>query len=129
MITARIAVAAILLAATSWIVWYGLDRALAAACRRSSCRSVSPRRPVLRLPAAVLRMGIPEARQVRGLVLSRSGAGSPAAGARCGRVRLARARARCGRARRGGALRARCATAGAPARAPPPAPGRTTACG
>jgi len=72
MITARIAVAAILLAATSWIVWYGLDRALG--------RSLPAQLVSVGVAAAaggfvylraVLRMGIPEARQVRGLVLSR----------------------------------------------------------
>jgi len=76
MITARIAVASILLAATSWIVWYGLDHALGRSLPAqlvSVCVAAAAGGFVYM--RAVLRMGIPEARQVRGLVLSRFGRG------------------------------------------------------
>ena len=74
MITARIAIASILLAAASWIVWYALDRALGRTLP-AQLVSVGAAAAVggfiyLR---AVLRMGIPEARQVHRLVLSRFG--------------------------------------------------------
>jgi putative peptidoglycan lipid II flippase len=72
MITARIAVASLLLAATSWIVWYGLDRALGRSLPAQLLSvGVAAAAGGFVYMRAVLRMGIPEARQVRGLVLSR----------------------------------------------------------
>ncbi len=74
MITARIAVASILLAAASWIVWYALDSALGRTLP-AQLVSVGAAAAVggFIYMRAVLRMGIPEARQVRGLVLGRFG--------------------------------------------------------
>jgi putative peptidoglycan lipid II flippase len=74
MITARIAVASVLLAGASWIVWYALDRLLG---RSFPAQLVSVGAAAAVGGAiymlAVLRMGIPEARQVRRLVLARFG--------------------------------------------------------
>jgi putative peptidoglycan lipid II flippase len=74
MVTARIAVASVLLAGASWIVWYGLDRALG---RTLPAQLVSVGAAAVLggfiYMRAVLIMGIPEARQVRGLVLARFG--------------------------------------------------------
>jgi putative peptidoglycan lipid II flippase len=72
MITARIAVASILLAAASWVVWYALDRLLGRSLP-AQLLSVGAAAIVggFIYMRAVLRMGIPEARQVRGLVLGR----------------------------------------------------------
>ncbi len=76
MITARIAVASVLLAATSWIVWYGLDHALGRSLPAQLVSvGVAAAAGGFVYMRAVLRMGIPEARQVRGLVLSRFGRG------------------------------------------------------
>jgi len=74
MITARIAVASVLLAAASWIVWYALDRALGRTLP-AQLVSVGVAAAVggLIYMRAVLRMGIPEARQVRALVGARFG--------------------------------------------------------
>jgi putative peptidoglycan lipid II flippase len=74
MVTARIAVASILLAAASWVVWYALDRLLgrsfpAQLVSVGAAATVGGAAYML----AVLRMGIPEARQVRQLVLARFG--------------------------------------------------------
>jgi len=72
MITARIAVASALLAGVAWAVWYGLDRLLG--------RSVGAQLAAVGTAAlvggfiymrTVLAMRIPEARQVRSLVLGR----------------------------------------------------------
>jgi putative peptidoglycan lipid II flippase len=74
MITARIAVASALLAAVSWVVWFLLDRLLG--------RSVPAQIVSVGAAAAVggyiymravLRMRVPEARQVQRLVLGRLG--------------------------------------------------------
>jgi putative peptidoglycan lipid II flippase len=74
MITARITIAAVLLAVVSWVVWYALDRALGRTLP-AQLVSVGAAAAVggLVYLRAVLRMGIPEARQVRGLVLARFG--------------------------------------------------------
>jgi len=74
MITARIAVASVLLAAVSWIVWYALDRALGRTLP-AQLVSVGAAAAVggFIYMRAVLRMGIPEARQVRSLVAARFG--------------------------------------------------------
>ena len=74
MITARIAVASVLLAGASWIVWYALDRLLGRTFP-AQLVSVGGAAAVggFIYMRAVLRMGIPEARQVRGLVLARFG--------------------------------------------------------
>jgi putative peptidoglycan lipid II flippase len=74
MITARIAVASVLLAAASWIVWYGLDRALGRSlpAQLVSVGAAAGAGGFIYL-RAVLRMGIPEAGQVYRLVLSRFG--------------------------------------------------------
>ena len=74
MITARIAVASVLLAAASWIVWYALDRALGRTLP-AQLVSVGAAAAVggFIYMRAVLRMGIPEARQVRSLVAARFG--------------------------------------------------------
>jgi putative peptidoglycan lipid II flippase len=72
MITARIAVASALLGAVSWVVWYALDsllgRSLPAQIISVGGAAVAGGYIYMR---AVLRMRIPEARQVRGLVLGR----------------------------------------------------------
>jgi hypothetical protein len=74
MITARILVASVLLAAISWGVWTGLDRLLG--------RSIPGQIVAVGLAAAiggyiymraVLRMRIPEAYQVQRLILARFG--------------------------------------------------------
>ena len=74
MITARIAVASALLAAVSWVVWYLLDRALG---RTLPAEIVSVGLAAAAgggvYALAVLRMRIPEARQVQRLVLARFG--------------------------------------------------------
>jgi putative peptidoglycan lipid II flippase len=74
MITARIAVASLLLAAIAWIVWYGLDHALGRSlpAQLVSVGAAAAAGGFVYL-RAVLRMGIPEARQVRRLVLGRLG--------------------------------------------------------
>jgi putative peptidoglycan lipid II flippase len=74
MITARIATASVLLAAVSWVVWYLLDRLLG---RTLPAQLVSVGGAAAAggfiYVQAVLRMGIPEAGQVRALVLARFG--------------------------------------------------------
>jgi putative peptidoglycan lipid II flippase len=74
MITARIAAASVVLAAVSWIVWYLLDRLLG---RTLPAQLVSVGAAAAAggfiYMQAVLRMGIPEAGQVRALVLARFG--------------------------------------------------------
>jgi putative peptidoglycan lipid II flippase len=72
MVTARIAVASIILAAASWVVWYALDRLLGRSlpAQLSSVGAAAIVGGFIYM-RAVLRMGIPEARQVRGLVLGR----------------------------------------------------------
>jgi len=76
MITARIVIASILLAAASWIVWYALDRALGRTlpAQLVSVGAAAGAGGFIYL-RAVLRMDIPEARQVHRLVLSRFGRG------------------------------------------------------
>jgi putative peptidoglycan lipid II flippase len=72
MITARITVASALLAGVSWVVWYVLDgllgRSLLAQIVSVGGAAAAGGYIYMR---AVLRMRIPEARQVRGLVLGR----------------------------------------------------------
>ena len=74
MVTARIAAASMLLAGVSWIVWYALDRLLG---RTLPAQLVSVGAAAAAggfiYMRAVLRMGIPEAGQVRALVLARFG--------------------------------------------------------
>jgi putative peptidoglycan lipid II flippase len=74
MITARIVVASVLLGAASWVVWYALDHALGRSLP-AQLVSVGGAAAVggFIYMRAVLRMGIPEARQVRRLVLARFG--------------------------------------------------------
>jgi putative peptidoglycan lipid II flippase len=74
MITARIAVASILLAASSWVVWYVLDAALG----RSLIAQIATMLAAAGVgfwiyTRAVLRMQVPEAYQVRRLVTARLG--------------------------------------------------------
>jgi putative peptidoglycan lipid II flippase len=72
MITARIALASVLLAAVSWVVWHFLDRALGRALPAevvSVGLAAAVGGGVYAL--AVLRMRIPEARQIQRLVLAR----------------------------------------------------------
>ena len=72
MITARIVLASVLLAGVSWVVWHLLDRLLGQTLPRRSSRSAWP--PPLGggvYALAVLRMRIPEARQIQRLVLAR----------------------------------------------------------
>jgi putative peptidoglycan lipid II flippase len=77
MITARIAVASVLLAAASWVVWYALDRLLGHHTFPAQLVSVGAAAAVggFIYMRAVLRMQIPEARQVSRLVLARFGRG------------------------------------------------------
>jgi putative peptidoglycan lipid II flippase len=74
MITARIAVASAILAGTSWVVWYGLDQALGRSLL-AQVVSVGGAAAVggFVYMRVVLLMRIPEARQVRRLVLGRFG--------------------------------------------------------
>jgi putative peptidoglycan lipid II flippase len=74
MVTARIAAASILLAGVSWIVWYALDRLLGRTLP-AQLVSVGAAAAVggFIYMRAVLRMGIPEAGQVRALVMARLG--------------------------------------------------------
>jgi putative peptidoglycan lipid II flippase len=74
MVTARIAAASILLAGVSWIVWYALDRLLGRTLP-AQLVSVGAAAAVggFIYMRAVLRMGIPEAGQVRALVMARFG--------------------------------------------------------
>jgi putative peptidoglycan lipid II flippase len=79
MITARITVASIIMAAAAWIVWYVVDgvlgRSLPAQLLSVGAAAATGGFIYMR---AVLRMGIPEARQVRGLILARFGRTSSA---------------------------------------------------
>jgi hypothetical protein len=79
MITARIAVASILLAGASWVVWYLLDRLLGHHSFPAQLVSVGAAAAAggFIYVRAVLRMGIPEARQVRHLVMGRFGRAEP----------------------------------------------------
>ena len=72
MVTARIAVASALLAGVAWVVWYGLDRLLGRTFP-AQLVSVGAAAAVggLIYMRAVLAMRIPEARQVRRLVVAR----------------------------------------------------------
>jgi putative peptidoglycan lipid II flippase len=74
MITARIAVASAILAGTSWLVWYALDQALGRSLG-AQIVSVGAAATVggFVYMRVVLLMRIPEARQVRRLVLGRFG--------------------------------------------------------
>jgi putative peptidoglycan lipid II flippase len=74
MITARILLASALLAGVSWVVWYALD-ALLGGSLPAQIVSVGGAAAVglLVYARAVLLMRIPEAHQVRGLILSRLG--------------------------------------------------------
>jgi putative peptidoglycan lipid II flippase len=74
MITARITAASVLLAAVSWIVWYLLDRVLGRTlpAQLASVVGAAGAGGFVYMQA-VLRMGIPEAGQVRALVLARFG--------------------------------------------------------
>ena len=72
MITARIAVASALLAAVSWIVWYALDQLIgrSVGAQIVSVGGAAAAGGYIDM-RAVLRMRIPEARQVQTLVLAR----------------------------------------------------------
>jgi putative peptidoglycan lipid II flippase len=72
MITARIAVASIILAAVSWVVWYALDRLLGTSIP-AQLLSVGAAAAIggFVYMRAVLRMAIPEAYQVQAMLLSR----------------------------------------------------------
>ena len=72
MITARIAVASIILAAVSWVVWYALDR-LVGTSIPAQLLSVGAAAAIggFVYMRAVLRMAIPEAYQVQAMLLSR----------------------------------------------------------
>jgi putative peptidoglycan lipid II flippase len=74
MITARIAVASAILAGSAWLVWYLLDQALGRSLG-AQIVSVGAAATVggLVYIRVVLLMRIPEARQVRRLVLGRFG--------------------------------------------------------
>jgi putative peptidoglycan lipid II flippase len=78
MITARIAVASILLAGASWVVWYALDRLLGRSfpAQLASVGAAAAAGGAIYV-FVVLRMGVPEARQVRRLLQARFGRAQP----------------------------------------------------